>query len=125
MVARLRSRPRVAFANNAMDPIETVAVNFDLANVGIANTTNQLLKRPVRHGACGPQNYGVSGAWSGGNAVHLTVAPPAARRSQQPSICRRPQTWERLHFPDWCLGAPVTATYSTGNISTPIPDLPP
>ena len=118
-------------ANNAIDPGETVTVNFELANVGTANTTNLVATLQSGGGVSspsGPQNYGALAA----------MGAPATRAFSFTASTTCGQTiTATFHLQDGAndlgnvtftfltgaLGAPVMATYSTGNISVPIPDV--
>jgi subtilisin-like proprotein convertase family protein len=119
-------------ATNSIDPGETVTVDFALKNVGATNTTNlvaTLLPTGGVTSPSGPQNYGV-----------VTVGDPAVSRSftfTADSIACGDNIIATLQLQDGtnnlgtvtftlttgALGAPVTATYSSGNLAVPIPDL--
>jgi subtilisin-like proprotein convertase family protein len=117
-------------ANNAIDPGETVTVNFDLSNVGTANTTNLVATLLATGGVTspsGPQNYGVVVA--GGPPVTRPFTFTANTTCGQ-TITATFQLQDgasnlgniTFTFLTGGLGAPVTATYSSGNIATAIPD---
>ena len=118
-------------ANGAIDPGETVTVNFDFLNVGTVNTTNLVATLQATGGVTapsGPQNYGAVAA--NGPAVTRPFTFTAS------TACGQTLT-ATFHLQDGAadfgnvtftfrtgaLGAPTTSTYSTGNVSTPIPDL--
>ena len=118
-------------ANSAIDPSETVTVNFDLSNVGTANTTNLVATLQATGGVTspsGPQNYGAL----------VANGPPVTRPFTFTASTTCGQTITATFqlqdgatnlgavtftFLTGALGAPVLATYSTGNIATAIPDL--
>ena len=117
-------------ANSAIDPGETVTVNFDLSNVGTANTTNLVATLQGTGGVTspsGPQNYGALVA--NGPAVTRPFTFTAGTTCGQ-TITATFQLQDgatnlgtvKFTFPTGALGAPVLATYSSGNISTPLPD---
>ncbi|MCM3871575.1 MAG: S8 family serine peptidase, partial [Pyrinomonadaceae bacterium] len=117
--------------NNAVDPGETVTINFGLSNIGTANTANlvaTLLPGGGVSSPSGPQNYGVVVA--GGPQVSRPFTFTATTN------CGENLT-ATLHLQDGAtdlgnvsfnfvtgaLGATATATYSSGNIAVPIPDV--
>ena len=118
-------------ANNAIDPGEMVTLNFGLANVGTANTTNLVATLQSGGGVSspsGPQNYGAL------VAMGAPVTRPFTFTAS--TTCGQPIT-ATFHLQDGAndlgnvtfsfqtgaLGAAVMATYSTGNISVAIPDV--
>jgi subtilisin-like proprotein convertase family protein len=118
-------------ANNAIDPSETVTVNFGLLNVGDADTMNLVATLQATGGVTspsGPQNYGVivangppvtrSFTFTGGRTCGQTII--ATFQLQDGATDLGTVTFA---FRVGATGAPVSATYSTGNIATPIPDL--
>ena len=111
--------------NNAIDPAETVTVNFDLANIGTANTTSLVATLQATGGVTapsGPQNYGVLVA--GGAAVTRPFTFTAGTTCGQ-TITVTFQLQDgatdlgtaTFTFRTGALGPPVQKTYSTGNIS--------
>ena len=118
-------------ANNAIDPGETVTVNFALRNIGTASASNVTATLLPTGGVTAPggsQSYGT-----------LPSGSPAVARSftfSNNRTCGETLT-ATLHLQDGstALGtvtftftvgkaalSSVAATYSTGNIATPIPD---
>lgn len=117
-------------ATNAIDPGETVTLDFSLKNVGTANTTNLVATLQATGGVTspsGPQNYGV-----------LTVGGPAITRSftfTADTITCGNNIIATLQLQDGmnnlgtvtftlttgALGAPFSA--SSGNVAVTIPDL--
>jgi hypothetical protein len=118
-------------SNNAIDPGETVTINFDLANVGTANTTSLVATLQATGGVTspsGPQNYGA--VIAGGSAVTrpFTFTVGSTCGNNLTATFQLQDGASNLGnvtftFLTGGLGAPVTATYSTGNISTAIPDV--
>lgn len=120
-------------ATNAIDPDETVTVDFSLKNVGTANTTNLVATLQASGGVTspsGPQNYGVLTA--GGPSVTRSFTFTAdALLACGDNIIATLQLQDGMNnlgtasfsLTTGALGAPVTATYSSGNIAVPIPDL--
>ena len=118
-------------ANNAIDPNETVTLNFALGNVGTANTSNLTAVLQASGGVTapsGPQNYGALVA--NGAAVSRAFTFTAGTTCGQPLVA----TFHlqdgasdlgnvAFNFLTGALSAPVSATYSSGNIATPIPDV--
>jgi subtilisin-like proprotein convertase family protein len=118
-------------ANNAIDPSETVTVNFDLSNVGTADTSNLVAMLQGTGGVTspsGPQNYGVLVA--NGPPVTRPFTFTAGRTCGQ-TLTATFQLQDgttdlgavTFTFSIGAVGSPVSATYSTDNIATPIPDL--
>ena len=114
-------------ANNAIDPGETVTVNFELANVGTSNTTNLVATLQSGGGVSspsGPQNYGALVA--NGAPVTRPFTFTASTTCGQ-TITATFQLQDGANdlgnvtftFQTGALGAPVMATYSTGKISKP------
>lgn len=117
-------------ANNAIDPAETVTVNFDLSNIGTANTTSLVATLLATGGVTSPsgaQNYGILTA--GGAAVTRPFTFTASTTCGQ-TLTATLQLQDgatnlgtaTFTFLTGALGANVTATYSTGNIALAIPD---
>jgi subtilisin-like proprotein convertase family protein len=117
-------------ANGAIDPGETVTVNLDLSNVGTANTSSLVATLQATGGVTspsGPQNYGVVVA--GGPAVTRPFTFTAGTTCGQ-TITATLQLQDgatnlgnvTFTFLTGALGGPLTATYSSGNIATAIPD---
>ena len=117
-------------ANGAIDPGETVTVNFDLSDVGTANTTSLIATLQPTGGVTspsGPQNYGALVAngpavirpftFTAGTTCGQTIT--ATFQLQDGATNLGTVTFT---FPTGALGAPVTATYSSGNLATPLPD---
>ena len=94
--------------NNAIDPGETVTLNFDLTNIGTANTTNLVATMQATGGVTapsGPQNYGVlvvNGA-DGHPTVHVhggnVVRPAAHRHVAVAGRCEQPRH-RHVHLAD-------------------------
>ncbi len=117
-------------ANGAIDPGETVTVNFDLSNIGTANTTNLVATLQATGGVTAPsapQNYGALAAngaavtrpftFTAGTTCGQTITATLNLQDGASNLGAVTFT-----FSTGALGAPVTATYSTGNIATAIPD---
>ena len=117
-------------ANNAIDPGETVTVNFALSNVGTANTTNLVATLQATGGVTSPsaaQTYGVLVAngppvtrpftFTAGTTCGQTITATFQLQDNATNLGTVTFT-----FPTGALGAPVTATYSSGNIAVPLPD---
>ncbi len=105
-------------------------MNFDLSNVGTANTTNLVATLQATGGVTAPsaaQNYGALVA--NGPAVTRPFTFTAGTTCGQ-SITATFQLQDgasslgtvTFTFPTGALGAPLLASYTTGNVSTPIPD---
>jgi subtilisin-like proprotein convertase family protein len=117
--------------NGAIDPGETVTVNFDFSNVGTANTTNLVATLLATGGVTSPsgaQNYGALVA----NGLAVTrpftfTASAACGQTITATFHLQDGVTDlgnvTFSFRTGALGAPVTSSYSTGNVSTPIPDL--
>jgi subtilisin-like proprotein convertase family protein len=118
-------------ANNAIDPAETVTVNFELADVGTANTSSLVATLQASGGVTspsGPQNYGALVA--SGSPVSRPFTFTAGTTCGQPLTATfhlqdgaSDLGTVAFNFLTGALGAPVTATYSSGNIALPIPDV--
>ncbi len=117
--------------NGAIDPGETVTVNFDLSNVGTGNTTNLVATLQATGGVTapsGPQNYGVVVAngpavtrpfsFTAGTTCGQTITATFQLQDGATNLGNVTFTLQT-----GALGAPATATYSSGNIATPIPDV--
>ena len=119
-------------ANTALDPGETVTINLPIVNNGGsgATTTNLVATLQAVGGVSspsGPQNYGAVAQGSPavvrpftftvgatcGNFVDITLQLQDGATNYGTIVYR---------LRTGTLGAPSTALYSTGNISTPIPD---
>jgi subtilisin-like proprotein convertase family protein len=120
-----------SLANNAIDPGETVTLSFALSNIGTANTTNLVATLQTSGGVTapsGPQNYGALIA--NGAAVSRPFTFTAATTCGQ-TLTATFQLQDgasnlgnvTFTFLTGVLGFPSTATYSTGNIAVPIPDV--
>ncbi|MFN2511680.1 MAG: Calx-beta domain-containing protein [Pyrinomonadaceae bacterium] len=122
--------------NNALDPGETVTVNFGLKNNGTASTvnlmatlqstggvTNTQSPNPQSYGAIPPDNTTVVT-----RPFTFTVAPSAACGSTVTATLQLQDGANNLGTVSFtlqvgALGGAVTATYSSGNIAVPIPDV--
>ncbi|MGD9630420.1 MAG: S8 family serine peptidase [Pyrinomonadaceae bacterium] len=116
--------------NNAIDPLETVTIDFAFANVGTANTTDLVATLLATGGVSAPsapQNLGIV------IANGPTVVRPFTFTADSDCGERLTATFQLQDgmtnlgtvtyvFNTGALAAPTTVTYSTGNISTPIPD---
>jgi len=117
--------------NNAIDPGETVTVNFGLSNVGTANTSNLVATLLATGGVAspsGPQNYGALAA--GGPQVSRPftfTALPNCGETLTATLHLQDGATDlgnvSFNFRIGSLTPPITATYSTGNIAVPIPDV--
>ncbi len=117
--------------NGAVDPAETVTVNFDLSNVGLAATSNlvaTLLPTGGVSNPSAPQNYGALTA--GGAAVTRPFTFTATTTCGQTLIASL-QLQDggtdlgvvTFNFLTGALAAPTGTSASTGNLTTPIPDV--
>lgn len=117
--------------NNAIDPNETVTVNFALKNTGGTNTSSLVATLLATGGVTspsGPQNYGALTAGGGAVAQPFTFTASgtcggsltATLQLQDGPSDHGTVTYS---FNLGALGAPVTNTYSSGGLSTAIPDL--
>ena len=117
--------------NNAADPGETVTMNFELLNVGTANTSNLVATLQATGGVTspsGPQNYGAlvaNGApvsrpftFTVGTTCGQTITATLQLQDGASNL-----GMVTFSFNTGALGAPVTATYSSGNINVPLPDV--
>jgi len=118
-------------ANNAIDPSETVTINFSLKNVGDADTSNLVATLQATGGVVspsGPQNYGVLVAngppvtrpftFTGGRTCGQMIT--ATFQLQDGATDLGVVTFT---FLTGAVVLPGSTTYSTGNIATPIPDV--
>ncbi|KAA0251957.1 MAG: hypothetical protein EDX89_20710, partial [Acidobacteria bacterium] len=116
--------------NTAIDPGETVTVEFELLNVGTGDTTDLVATLQATGGVSSPsapQSYGALVA--GGPSVTMPFTFTASSTCGQ-TITATLQLQDGaadlgtvvFTFATGALGAPITATYGTGNISTLIPD---
>ena len=117
-------------ATNAIDPGETVTVDFSLKNVGAANTTNLVATLQATGGVTspsGPQNYGA--LLVGGPAVTRSFTFTADSITCGNNIIATLQLQDGMNnlgtvtftLTTGALGAPFVA--SSGNVTVPIPDL--
>jgi len=121
-------------ADNALSPGETVTVDFGLKNAGTAATTNLVATLQATGGVTspsGPQNYGSI------PPDNTTVVTRPFTFTVDPSVACGDTVTATLQLQDGATnlgtvtfslqvgaaGAPVTATYSSGNIVVPIPDV--
>ena len=117
-------------ANNAIDPSETVTVNFDLVNVGSADTSNLVATLQATGGVTspsGPQNYGVLVAngppvtrpftFTAGLPCGETLSATFQLQDGATDLGTVTFTFLIGNF------VSASATYSTGNIAVEIPDL--
>ena len=121
-------------ADNALSPGETVTVSFGLKNNGTAATTNLVATLQATGGVTspsGPQNYGSI------PPDNTTVVTRPFTFTVDPSKVCGDTVTATLQLQDGATnlgtvtftlqvgapGAPVTATYSSGNIAVPIPDV--
>ncbi len=121
-------------ADNALSPAETVTVNFGLKNSGTAPTTNLVATLQATGGVTspsGPQNYGSippDNTTVVTRPFTFTVDPNAACGSTVTATLQLQDGATNLGTVTFTLqvgaiGGAVTATYSSGNIATPIPDV--
>lgn len=119
-------------ATNAIDPGETVTVDFSLRNVGTANPTNLVATLQPTGGVnspSGPQNYGVLAV--GGPAVARSFTFTADSIACGNNIIATLQLQDGMNnlgtvsfsLTTGALSAPFSATASSGNVAVPIPDL--
>ncbi len=129
--ATMLTAENCAPANGAIDPGETVTVNFGLANVGTANTTNLVATLQATGGVTAPsgaQNYGVLVA-NGAPVTRPFTFTASTTCGQIITATLQLQDGATnlgavtFTFQTGALGAAVMATYSTGNISVAIPDV--
>ncbi len=121
-------------ADNALSPGETVTVDFGLKNDGTAATSNLVATLQATGGVTspsGPQNYGAI------PPDNTTVVTRPFTFTVDPSVACGDTVTATLQLQDGAtdlgtvsftlqVGAPggaVTATYSSGNIAVPIPDV--
>ncbi|MBA3355245.1 MAG: hypothetical protein H0U18_04750, partial [Pyrinomonadaceae bacterium] len=123
-------------ANGALDPGETVTVSFGLKNSGEAPTVNLMATLQATGGVTNiqppnPQNYGAippDNTTVVSRPFTFTVDPNAACGSNLTATLQLQDGMTNLGTVTFtlqvgALGAPVTATYSSGNIAVPIPDV--
>jgi subtilisin-like proprotein convertase family protein len=117
-------------ANGAVDPGETVTVNFKLMNNGGASTTNLVATLQATGGVTspsGPQNYG--SIPPGGMAERpFTFTANGTCGGTITATLQLQDGATNLGTVTFTLqigavGAAITNTYSTGNIAVPIPDV--
>ncbi len=116
--------------NGAVDPAETVTVNFDLSNIGLAATTNlvaTLLPTGGVSNPSGPQNYGAL-APGGGAATRPFTFTATTTCGQTLTASLQLQDGSNnlgvatFNFLTGALAAPTNTSVSTGNLTTPIND---
>lgn len=121
-------------ADNALSPGETVTVNFGLKNNGTAATSNLVATLQATGGVTtpsGPQNYGAippDNTTVVTRSFTFTVDSSVACGDTVTATLQLQDGANNLGMVTFTLqvgaaGAPVTATYSSGNIATPIPDV--
>ncbi len=117
-------------ANLAVDPNETVTVSFAVTNIGTAPTINlvgTLLATGGVLSPSGPQNYGAIAASATVSRSFTFTAGNLACGANVIASLQLQDGAENLGTVTYtialgALGAPVSATYSSGNIAVPIPD---
>ncbi|MGH9967909.1 MAG: S8 family serine peptidase, partial [Pyrinomonadaceae bacterium] len=118
-------------SNGSIDPGETVTINFTLNNVGTLATTNLVATLQATGGVTspsGPQNYG-SIPPGGGSASRPFTFTASGNCGDTLTATFQLQDGATdlgtvtFTFSLGGLGAPITASYSTGNIAVPIPDV--
>ncbi|MCM3873951.1 MAG: proprotein convertase P-domain-containing protein, partial [Pyrinomonadaceae bacterium] len=121
-------------ADNALSPGETVTVSFGLKNSGAAPTTNLVATLQATGGVTspsGPQNYGAippDNTTVVSRPFTFTVDPSAVCGGTVTATLQLQDGANNLGTVTFTLqvgapGAPVTASYSSGNIAVPIPDV--
>ncbi|MEQ1764978.1 MAG: S8 family serine peptidase [Pyrinomonadaceae bacterium] len=116
--------------NGAIDPAETVTVNFDLSNLGVAATTNLVATLQPTGGVSapsGPQNYGALAP--GGGAVTRPFTFTATTNCGQ-NLVASLQLQDgaadlgivTFNFLTGALAAPTATAATTGNLTTTLPD---
>lgn len=120
--------------DNALSPNETVTMNFGLKNNGTASTANLVATLQATGGVTspsGPQNYGAippDNTTVVSRPFTFTVDPQKLCGETVTATFQLQDGMTNLGTVAFTLqigaaGAPTTATYSTGNIATPIPDV--
>ncbi len=120
--------------DSAISPGETASFDFALKNIGTASTTNLVATLQATGGVTspsGPQNYGAlaPGGPSVSRSFTFTADPNAACGSTLTATLALQDGANNLGTVNYTfsLGAlgfgTTTATYSTGNIAVPIPDV--
>ncbi|MBX7220317.1 MAG: S8 family serine peptidase [Blastocatellia bacterium] len=119
-------------ANGAIDPGETVTLDFALRNIGTASTTNLTATLQATGGVVAPsaaQNYGALNSGGGPATRSFTFTASSgltcggvltATFALQDGATNLGTV--SFNFTVGALGAPATNTYSSGGISVPIPD---
>ncbi|MGH9968787.1 MAG: proprotein convertase P-domain-containing protein, partial [Pyrinomonadaceae bacterium] len=121
-------------ADNALSPGETVTASFGLKNSGTAATTNLVATLQATGGVTspsGPQNYGSippDNTTVVTRPFTFTVGPNVLCGDTVTATFTLQDGATNLGtvtftFNVGALGAPITASYSTGNIAVPIPDV--
>lgn len=116
--------------NGAIDPAETVTINFELANVGTQNTNDLVATLQATGGVTGPsgpQSYGALTA--GGSSVTKAFTFTAGTNCGE-TLTATFQLQDGMAdlgnvtftFSTGALGAPGPLTVGTGDIATAIPD---
>lgn len=116
--------------NSAVDPDESVTVSLCLDNIGALNTTNLVGTLQATGGVTSPsvpQNYGVvvaSGASVCRDFSFIAAGSCGGTVTATLDLQDGPDNLgtAAFDFTLGALGAPTTATYSSGNIAVPIPD---
>lgn len=117
-------------SNNSIDPGETVTVNLGLSNIGTANTSNLIATLQATGGVSapsGPQDYGAL-TMGGPEVVRPFTFTSTVTCGQIISVTLQLQDGAAdlgtltYTFQAGVLGSGSTVSYTTGNISTPIPD---
>lgn len=116
--------------NGAIDPAETVTINFDLSNVGLAATSNvvaTLLPTGGVSAPSGPQNYGALTAGGGPVTRPFTfTATTDCGENLQATFQLQDGATDLGHvtfdFRTGALAPPTAASGTSGNISTAILD---
>ena len=118
-------------ANGAIDPDETVTVNFVLKNVGVADTTNLVATLLATGGVTSPSGPQAYGALSTNGTTVTRPFTFTANGTCGNNITATLQLQDGaaslgtvvFNFTLGALGAPVTANYSSGGLATAIPDV--
>jgi subtilisin-like proprotein convertase family protein len=118
-------------ANGAIDPDETVTVNFALKNVGLADTTNLVATLLATGGVTSPSTPQAYGALSTNGTPVTKSFTFTANGTCGSNITATLQLQDGaaplgtvvFNFTLGSLGAPVTANYSSGGLATAIPDV--
>lgn len=116
--------------NGAIDPAETVTVNFDLSNVGLAATSNLVATLQATGGVSnpsGPQNYGAIAPGGGAVTRAFTFTATTNCGTNLVASLQLQDGATNLgvvsfNFLTGALAAPTATAATTGNLSTAIPD---